>query len=829
MYADKQGAPSKVWTSERVKDLLEAVNAGRVELSDRVPNPFWNSQHVWRAADIVFEYTPEELQELKRCSEDVIYFANKYCYAMTDDGILNIQLRDYQEDALKTLQWNNKAVWLASRQIGKAMPYDSTVFTPKGKGRLGDLKSGDKIYGRDGKLTNVIAVLQQGTRPIYNISFDDGSVVMSCAEHLWRVDLGWGEELLELKTISGAVEDGRNVWIGITAPIEYAQLKTDVDFYDAGKKLTDGIPVEWQTASVFQRRDLLDGILSGPLQEADCPFMTASDKMAGDVAQLIEGLGMIAMRLESDGLYVVAISHAERRRVVSVEYSRSEECACLVVDNHDHMYLTDHCVPTHNTIVSGIFLTWYLLFNTDKNLLVLANVMATTLEIIHKLKVIMEHLPFFMKPGVIVNNQKMMTFDNGCRLFGRATTKTAAIGMAVHFLYVDEFAHIPNTFIEPFWRSVYPTLSANKTARCVISSTPNGPNKFRDLYNGALLAKDAEGANEFTPMRVDYWQVPGRDDIWKQKEIANLGSAEDFNQEYGLQFVSSARLLIDADSMRSMYYNKTTFRWLCIPELEDLDIDYQGMLWHPKFDPTDTSENARFVLTIDTAGGGGGDYTVMHVFLLRPMPLKQFKMNNPSEENEAVSAVQVGMFRSNKTSPEDFSQIFDTVLYRVLGQDRVRVSIELDFRGNLVVMKTAGHPRYYDDIFVHTKHSENAKRTEIGVKYNVKNKYEYCTTFKGLVRSGRVVLTEKNTVDEFAAFGVDSKGSYSCQVGHDDCCMAAVTLAPYFTSDQFYEQADEVLEHLVNPEQYTEVVQESLKKQDREGGGSLFTGLDFTN
>jgi hypothetical protein len=191
------------------------------------------------------------------------------------------------------------------------------------------------------------------------------------------------------------------------------------------------------------------------------------------------------------------------------------------------------------TVTSSIFIAWYLCFHFDRNVMIVANKMATTTEIVDKVKTIIKNLPFFIKPGCTSAGATGMRFDNGCRLYSQATTKTAAIGFTIHLLYADEFAHIHPNFLQQFYRSIYPTLSSSKISRIIISSTPNGMNLFYELYTGAL-----EGKNSYHPIRVDWWQVPGRDEKWKAQEIANLGSEELFNQEYGNQFLASSRLLL---------------------------------------------------------------------------------------------------------------------------------------------------------------------------------------------------------------------------------------------------------------------------------------------
>ncbi len=89
------------------------------------------------------------------------------------------------------------------------------------------------------------------------------------------------------------------------------------------------------------------------------------------------------------------------------------------------------------TITSSIFLLWYLLFNFEKNAMIMANIGDTAAELMDKIKVIMKGLPFFLKPGLVVYNVMTMKFDNGCRIMAKTTTKTSSIGYTIHMLYMD--------------------------------------------------------------------------------------------------------------------------------------------------------------------------------------------------------------------------------------------------------------------------------------------------------------------------------------------------------------------------------------------------------
>src|SRR5574343_423847 len=201
----------------------------------------------------------------------------------------------------------------------------------------------------------------------------------------------------------------------------------------------------------------------------------------------------------------------------------------VYMENRNVMYLSSRQMS--KTTTASIFLLWYACFHLDRNTLVMADKGDTMIEVLEKISIMYEYLPFFLKPGIVINQVKKKVFDNGCRIIGQNTTQRAARGFTVHFLYCDEFAHIPPKIAEKFYESVWPTLSSSEISRCIITSTPNGTNKFYDLYDGALTGK-----NEYFPMRTDWWEFPGRDENWKQKQIANLGSEEAFDKEFGCKF-----------------------------------------------------------------------------------------------------------------------------------------------------------------------------------------------------------------------------------------------------------------------------------------------------
>lgn len=72
---------------------------------------------------------------------------------------------------------------------GKLEPYSRKIPTPTEQGwtLMGDLKEGDYVFGRDGKLTEILKIFEQGEVDIYKVTFADGRVAYCGKEHLWTV------------------------------------------------------------------------------------------------------------------------------------------------------------------------------------------------------------------------------------------------------------------------------------------------------------------------------------------------------------------------------------------------------------------------------------------------------------------------------------------------------------------------------------------------------------------------------------------------------------------------------------------------------------------
>lgn len=162
------------------------------------------------------------------------------------------------------------------------------------------------------------------------------------------------------------------------------------------------------------------------------------------------------------------------------------------------------------TIISAIYILHYMLFNNDKNVLIAANKGQTAIDILDKIKDIYVALPFFLQKGIDVWNQKTIRFDNNSKAKAFTMTATSSIGNTGDLVYLDEFAYIPDTIAQKFYKSIQPTLVSIEDSKMIITSTPNGLNLFHKLVTDAEREQGDPLKNNFASMRVYWYQVPGR-------------------------------------------------------------------------------------------------------------------------------------------------------------------------------------------------------------------------------------------------------------------------------------------------------------------------------
>lgn len=426
------------------------------------------------------------------------------------------------------------------------------------------------------------------------------------------------------------------------------------------------------------------------------------------------------------------------------------------------------CRQCGKTTTSAIFMLHYILFNVDKNALVLGNKFKTAKEILSKAKQIFQELPYFLKPGIYKWNEAEIVLDNGCRLMAEATTINSGISYTFHCVLADEFAHVAPNILDKFYNNLFPTITAGK-ARFMITSTQNGYNLFCRLYKAAEA-----GENDYKSFVTDWWEVPEwnpetqtwekRDEEWHQRQVANYGSEEAFNKQFGTNFDVSANTLI---SQRIIGKFKQS---LC----EFINMDLPGVLfsnnwfWHPDYVPSEQLRRDYIVITCDLAEGGGGDYTT---FMIHRMVVPG------SDRLECI-----GYFHANTLNREQCALSLLQLLSMYCNPDCILLSFEKNTYGDLFMKSISDILNKFPFIaekidyscFVKYKTSSTSNSYTYGIKITSGNKSETCLLYKDDYEKDMIRNESLQYMIELNNFTDDGTGHYKASFGHDDMVMASI-------------------------------------------------------
>ena len=459
---------------------------------------------------------------------------------------------------------------------------------------------------------------------------------------------------------------------------------------------------------------------------------------------------------------------------------------------------------TGKTTTISAFFAWYLCFHTDRNLLILANKQQTTTEIVDKVVKVFRGLPFFMKPGIKSIGALGFRLDNGCMLTSQATTKTAAIGFAIHVLYIDEFAHINQKMVKSFWRSVYPTLSSSLVSQCIISSTPDGmDNLFFEIWD-----KAEKGKNSFISKRVDYWEVTGHDDEWAEKTKADFGE-EEFAQEFELSFDRKSNLLLSGSQLSWIKRIEKKYKYHNLEKSELDDLVYKNtLIWHPDFDPNDSfsSSTDRFVLINDLAEGKeedeskDNDYNITLIYKVEPRSISKLKLLRKDEKiiQNMFRFRQVGIFRDNIGDEEIMAKVVKAIVFDQFNEEIVKIVTEMNFNGKNFINKISDHDKFFDGMLMHSYHTipvpGEHTRKKAGFK-TTSNKDYFCKLGKKLIDKKIIIPSDKITVSEFGAFG-KVKGGWKGIAKHDDAALSCLNLSRFYEEPEYADWLFDFLEEM---------------------------------
>ena len=401
------------------------------------------------------------------------------------------------------------------------------------------------------------------------------------------------------------------------------------------------------------------------------------------------------------------------------------------------------CRQSGKSISACAYLLWYVLFNPEKTVAILANKGATAREMLNRITLMLENIPFFLQPGSKALNKGSLEFSNNSRILAAATSGSSIRGMSVNLLYLDEFAFVERA--AEFYTSTYPVISAGKDTKVIVTSTANGiGNQFHKIWEGSV-----QEINEFKNFRVDWWDVPGRDEKWKEQTISNTSQLQ-FDQEFGNTFFGTGDTLVNADTLLNLRA-KPPKRYM------------EGGLLKIYEEPIKGHD---YIMTVDVSKGRGQDYST---FTLIDISVRPF--------------AQVAVYRNNTISP----LLFPNIIYKYAKPyNDAYVVVESNDQGS-VVCNGLYHDLEYENMHVESSVKANA----IGIEINRKTKRLGCSAIKDILENKRLTINDDSTILEISTF--EAKGqSYEASDGNHDDLMMNLVLFGYFVSTQYFSDMTDI-------------------------------------
>ena len=457
----------------------------------------------------------------------------------------------------------------------------------------------------------------------------------------------------------------------------------------------------------------------------------------------------------------------------------------MVQSFHDHRFNIAK-LPRQSgksTIVTA-YLLWYVLFNDNVNVAILANKAATAREMLGRLQLSYENLPKWLQQGILGWNKGSLELENGSKILAASTSASAVRGMSFNIIFLDEFAFVPNHIAEQFFSSVYPTISSGQKTKVIIISTPHGMNMFYKLWH------DAERkANEYIPTEVHWSQVPGRDEVWKEQTIKNTSEGQ-FKVEFECEFLGSVDTLISASKLRIMPY-------------EDPILQNRGLAVYEN-----VIEDHNYIITVDVSRGIGGDYSAFCVFDTTTLPYKLIGRYKNNEIKPIVLPNIIVDVAKNYNNAYILCEVND-----IGGQVADIIQFDLEYENLLMAAMRGRAGQQLGQGF-------SGKKTQLGVKMSTAVKQVGCSNLKALIEDDKLLIQDYDTIAELTTF-IQKGNSFQAEDGcHDDLAMCLVMFAWMAMQEYFKEMHDNDVRQRIYDDQ-----RESIE-QDMAPFGFVSDGLE---
>lgn len=399
-----------------------------------------------------------------------------------------------------------------------------------------------------------------------------------------------------------------------------------------------------------------------------------------------------------------------------------------------------------STLVAAYSL-FQMIFNPNYKVLVIATNQDVAMNLIHKVKVMIDTLPSWLRPKISENNKLKVTLGNGSTIKASSSNENAGRSEALSLLVIDEAAFIYS--FESIWTAAQMTLATGGDA--IILSTPNGvDNLFHKLYSEAETGIVPEGLDGFNPINLKWDLHPERDQTWRDNQTALLG-AKQAAQECDCDFLTSGHSVIDGEIIKWYEDNHVT---------DPKEKRWQGetyWIWEYP-DITKTYE-----IIVDVARGDGSDESTIQVI-------------------DVVNCVQVAEYAGHMGTRElgraavavatEYNHGLLVIENKNIGWDTVQEAIDLEYKNLYYSLKSTDG---YIDPQVHLPKGNdllNKKDMTPGFTTDTRTRPLVINKLETYFRNKTIIVKSKRLINQLYVFIWLNNKAQAARGRLDDLVMA---------------------------------------------------------
>lgn len=458
------------------------------------------------------------------------------------------------------------------------------------------------------------------------------------------------------------------------------------------------------------------------------------------------------MRCGTDASYFISkyvkISHPLKGPLPFKTFPYQDRC--LKAFQSHRFVITNKSRQLGLSTLSAAYSLWMALFQRDKNVLVIATKLEVAKNFLKKVNGMYDTLPkWLVMPQIKARSVKYIEFSNGSKIQAIPTAVDAGRSEALSLLIIDEAAHVEG--IDELWLGLRPTLSTGGS--CILISSPSGVGTlFHKLWEGAADGEDGNtnpfpgaGTNEFYRIELPWTVHPERDQVWFEKERAEILPAKGERgvaQELLCSFAASGDNFLSPDVMELMEKQ-------CRTPISTYGPKGNVWIW------ANPQDMHKYILSADVSRGDADDFSSFHVI--------------DTTTDEIVCEFQ------GKLPPEELANLMLDVGLRY---NKALLCPELNSFGLLTssALKKSGYPNlYYERISknMYGSYTTADIQDDIpGFTTGPKNRDEILAKLENVFRTNRLKNYSIRLVNELKTFIWKNNKAQAMKGYNDDLVMS---------------------------------------------------------